>query len=971
MNLRRTFKLLNNSTLLVILISLLLAVLLISNNSKQQSGTYNLAVLPTTLDYVKNNYADETKIDPDQMIIDGLNRLESIVNEVLVFFPDPNSSANFTVQVNNKTKNYRNLEVQSWSNVHKVMQDVFSFVVPNLKNSRIKPVEIERSVTDNMLKTLDQHSGIIPPKVYNEFQIETKGSFGGLGIVIAVRDGQLTVVSPLEGTPAYRAGIKSNDKIVQIENESTINMSLMEAVSKLRGKKGTKVIIYIMRDTFNEEKEYVITRDTIKIESVEDFYLGKDTLYLRIRDFQQNTVKSLEEIISRNRNNIKGIILDLRGNPGGLLDQAEKVSNLFLSYGTIVITKDSRSQRIYHARPHNTYFNGKVVVLVDSGSASASEIVAGALKNNQRAVIIGEKTFGKGSVQQIFELDGGAALKLTVGNYLTPGSISIQDVGITPDIEIVPVIITEESIIYNGAGDEESKQTETDPVHRIKYLHTAPTSEQDEQTPEEALTETKKREKLNEDFSVRLARRIIESVNAVHREETLTKSSSIIADFISKEEKNIERKWKQLKVNWSSGKGPLSDPDVAFQIYPLNPELFAGKKGGITLSAVNNGESPIYRLRAVTTSDNPVFNGKELVFGKLRPGESKNQEIIFDVPQWTDTRNDEVKIKFFHSNDIEILQGSSFDISTIAKDKPLFAYNFDIVDDGRYGSEGNANGEPDEGELVSLLFNIKNIGSSISPKNTVTIKNLSGDALYLQKGRSELTDLQPGKSQTVPFLFRVNKKENIKLELNIIDEVFRQVITSRIDIAVSDSVNEFTESRGLVTIVNDTPVRGGNSSLPVIAYAGKGSVFELLGYKGEHAKIKLPASERAGWVLRKDVEINNETVEAEKENATPDLNEIFVYSQPEINIASTPLVTNEDYIKISGFVVDNDRIENISIFKGDDKIKLLTPGKKSQEFSFSSSLEDGLNVFSVVVKDSAGLFSKETVTVRKSGPLQL
>lgn len=966
MNLRKTFKLLNNSTLLVILISLLLAVLLISNNSKQKPGTYKLAVLPTTLDYINNHYADETKVDPNQMIIDGLNKLESVVTEVLVDFPDPKSSANFTVQVNKKTKSYRNLKVPSWSNVQKVMQDVFSFVVPNLKSSRITPVEIERAVTDKMLKTLDQHSGIIPPRVYNEFKIETEGSFGGLGIVIAVRDGQLTVVSPLEGTPAYRAGIKSNDKIVQIENESTINMSLMEAVSKLRGKKGTKVIIYIMRDTFTKEKEYIITRDTIKIESVEDFRLGNDTLYLRIRDFQQNTVKSLEEIISRSRNNIKGIILDLRGNPGGLLDQAEKVSNLFLSYGTIVITKDSRSERIYHARPHGTSFNGKVVVLVDSGSASASEIVAGALKNNQRAVIIGEKTFGKGSVQQIFDLDGGAALKLTVGNYLTPGSISIQDVGITPDIEIVPVIITEESIIYNGF--EESEQTETNSVHRIKYLHTAPTSEQDEQTPEEALTKNKKREKLNEDFSVRLAREIIESVKAVSREETLKKSSVIIADFISKEEKKIERRWKELKVNWSSGKGPLTDPDVAFQIYPLNPELFAGEKRGITLSAVNNGNSSIYRLRAVTTSDNPVFNGKELVFGKLRPGQSKNQEVIFDVPQWTDTRNDEVKIKFFHSNDVEILEGSNFDINTIAKDKPLFAYNFEIVDDGRHGSFGNADGELDKGELVSLLFNIKNTGSSISPKTTVTIKNLSGDALYLQKGRLELTDLQPGKSQTVPFLFRVNKKENINLELNIIDEVFRQVITSRIDIAVSDNVTEFIESGGFVTIVNETPVRGGNNTLPVIAYAGKGSVFALLGYKGDYAKIKLPTFERAGWVLRKDVEINRE---AEKENTSPDLNEIFVYSQPDINIASTPLVTNEEYIKISGFVVDNDTIESISIFKGDDKIKLLIPDKRSQEFSFSSSLEDGLNVFSVVVKDSAGLFSKETVTVRKSGPLQL
>ncbi len=962
MNLRRAFKILNGNTLLAILISLLLSLFLISDNSAQQrSSDYDLAILPATLNYVDQYYVDETKIDLNKMTIKGLNKLESLVNEILVHFPDPKSSSDFTVQVNKEVKSYRNVKTDSWSSINEVMQDVFSFVIPNLKSTRIKPVEIEYAVMDTMLKTLDKHSGIITPEVYNEFRIETEGHFGGLGIVIGIRDGQLTVISPLEGTPAYKAGIKSNDKIVQIESESTINMSLMEAVNRLRGKKGTKAKIYIMRDSFNEIKEYLITRDTIKIESVEDLSLDGEILYIKIRDFHKNTIKSLKETIRNNRNDINGIILDLRGNPGGLLEQAQQVANLFLSYGTIVTTKANNYQRSYYAKSYRSEFNGKVVVLVDSGSASASEIVAGALKNNQRAIIIGEKTFGKGSVQQIFDLKGGAALKLTIADYLTPGDISIQNVGITPDIEVVPVIITEKDIIYNDI--KENEQTETVPVHKIKYLYKMPIQEQDEQIHDEALAENEKKEKINKDFAVQLAKNIIESVNVLDREEVLKKGKRVITDFISKEEKHIELKWKELGIDWSSGNGFSSDPDLQFQLHPSKPKLIAGEKTATAVTATNNGTNPIYRLRAITASDNPVLNGKEVIFGKLLPGRSKSLDINFDVPEWVNTRNDEVKIKFFHS-DNEYIKESNFDISTIAKGKPLFAYNFEVVDDGRYGSTGNANGELDEGEQISLVFNIKNTGTSKSPKTIVTIKNLSGEALYLQKGRFELAELKPGESQIASFLFRVNNKNNINLEISITDDASRQIITTnRVDLVRSNNTEKFVRSEGWVTIEKRTPIMGGNDTLPLIAYAESGSVFDLLGYKGEHAKIRLPTLERAGWVLKENIKIDKEQ---KKEKDSHDFKEVFFYSQPSIDIASTSLVTNKKEISIRGSVTDNNKIESISIFKGDDKIKLLTPNKNSQVFSFNSSLEDGINVFSIVAKDTSGLFSKETVTIRKS-----
>jgi len=969
--LNRFFRILNSNFLLIILIPLLLSLFLIFDKpayQQQYPKEYDLQVLPIVLQYMSKYYVDETVIDPNQMLVDGLNKLESTLDEVLVEFSDPGSSANFTIQVNSNTKEYKYLEIYDLEIVGDVMQDVFTFVVPHLKNDQVETIDIEYAVTDKMLKTLDQHSGIITPDVYKEFMIETEGSFGGLGIVIGIRDGQLTVISPIEGTPAYKAGIKPNDRIVQIENESTINMSLIEAVSKLRGKKGTDVKIYILRDTFTDAKEYQITRDMIKIESVEDFYLDDGVLYLRIRDFQKNTLKSLSKAIEKRGDDVNGVILDLRGNPGGLLDQAEKVSDLFLTNGTVVTTKVGNSMKSYYAKFDQPEYEGKVVVLVDSGSASASEIVAGALKNNQRAIVIGEQTFGKGSVQQIFDLRDGSALKLTIASYLTPGDISIQDVGITPDIKVEPAIISEEDVIYNGLDylnkDEESKTTPVEtPLYRLKYLETVQNPEEEE-TPEEALTKEEKKQKLYEDFSVLLAKSIIQSSNNLNRQEILDTSKQIIADISAREENKIELKWNELGINWSDGKDPGTSPDLIFNIAPLKPELIAGEKGSVSVSVKNNGTVPLHRLRAVTVSDNPIFNGKELIFGKLMPGESRSWNIKFDIPKWVNTRNDKVDLKFFLSDDVEI-QEYSFDITTLGNDKPLFAYNFEIVDDGRYQSTGNSNSRPDSGEHLSLVFNIKNVGTGKSDKTIVTLKNLSGDSVYLEKGRFEFVDFEPDTVNTAAFLFKVNDKniDELKFELDIIDEVFREVMVSKIDITGLNKIEKYTESDGIVVVEGDTvPIRGGgNENPPVIAYTKKGSTYEMLGYNSRFAKIKL-GPEKIGWILKSDVSINKD-VKTAGDNYT--YNEVF-YSQPRINVLNTPLTTDKEEITISGFVTDNDEIENISVFKGEDKVKLLTPNNSSQEFSFKLKLDDGINVFNIIAKDSRGLFSKQTVTIRKS-----
>lgn len=302
-----------------------------------------------------------------------------------------------------------------------------------------------------MLETLDPHSSFLPPNMYKEMQEETKGRFEGLGIEITAKEGVLTVVSPIEDTPAFKAGIQAGDQILKIDGELTKTLTLMESVKRMRGPKGSKVTLTIMREGFPKPREFTLIRDVIPIRSVRYEVLEKQYGYVRLSQFQEKTdsefqkaVKALEE---ETKGGLKGLILDLRNNPGGLLDQAVKVSDRFIESGVIVSIEGRREEHKMKFNAHPQEDNLKrypLVVLVNGGSASAAEIVAGAIQDHGRGIILGTQTFGKGSVQTIFSLKDGSGLRLTTARYYTPGGRSIQAKGIAPDIIVKPLPLDEE-----------------------------------------------------------------------------------------------------------------------------------------------------------------------------------------------------------------------------------------------------------------------------------------------------------------------------------------------------------------------------------------------------------------------------------------------------------------------------------------------------------------------------------------------
>ena len=320
--------------------------------------------------------------------------------------------------------------------------ETFTNILAIVRKNYVDEVNTKELMTgaiNGMLNSMDPHSGYLTPELYKELQMDTQGRFGGLGIEITVRNGMLTVVSPIEDTPAFRAGIKAGDQILKIDDEFTKDMNLIQAVKKMRGLKGSKLNLSIKREGVPDLLNFSIVRDTIRVQSVRSRVLEEGYAYIRLAQFQERSDRDLQkalEKLSSEKGGVKGLVLDLRNNPGGLLTQAVRVADLFLDSGMIVYTEgrlENQKQK-YFARKEGSWTEFPIVVLVNGGSASASEIVAGALQDHKRAVILGTKTFGKGSVQTILPLDDNSALRLTTARYFTPKGRSIQATGIVPDI---------------------------------------------------------------------------------------------------------------------------------------------------------------------------------------------------------------------------------------------------------------------------------------------------------------------------------------------------------------------------------------------------------------------------------------------------------------------------------------------------------------------------------------------------------
>jgi carboxyl-terminal processing protease len=951
-------------------------------------------VLKAVITKVNQNYVEPERIDHRKMLLAGLNALQSSVPPVIVTYE--NNESKFKIQVNDQTGEFRADDVNSpWSLTWR-FQEIFKFLQKNLSQDEdIKLREVEYAAVNGMLRTLDPHSVLLTPEEYSEMQLSTRGEFGGLGIVISIRDGQLTVIRPMPGTPAGRAGLKKQDRIVKIDEEATVNMPLEEAVSRLRGTPGSTVAVWIVREGakgWPKPKRFDLVRAVIHIDSVESRMLEGGVGYVKVSNFQSNTCDDIQAALAKlHAEDMKALVLDLRDNPGGLLQQAVCVADIFLSSGTIVTTSsnDPEKRERKLARSEGTEPFYPMVLLQNGGSASASEIVAGALKNHDRALVVGENTFGKGSVQVLYSDDtDGWALKLTIAQYLTPGDISIQSVGIVPDIEIEPMTVDAEDMDlfvdsgYLRESDLAAHLTHArahggqKPAHVVRYYLPSETRARLREARPEDLEENER----EDEFLTRFSRELLVQAKRSGRRELLRDSEGVVESTAAKEMARAEGELHKLGVDWSIGDDAGASPVVVTATTDRKDNIgVAGQPFNLKVTVENKGTAPLYQLRATTKSDNRLFGSRELVFGKLAPGEKRTWTTTLGVckteqttqkhecvlPETLRERADGIKVEF------EEAHGHTPDpveVRTTVQELPVpqFAYTVNVADDVR----GNGDGEIQIGEIASVYMRIKNVGKGVSEKTTANLRNLGGPGVLLHAGRFELQRLAPGQEAKVTFKFEVLpdfEGTEAKLEASIADELLREGAGEKLSVPVAKAPEKSPEAAaGMVTASAGAKVleRPEATAKAVAEVQGGALELPLQAKLNGFARVDLGGG-RPGWISERDVRGGS--------GKGGHLVDVLAHMPPKLEVDyGHSLMTREPLLPIKGTADDDTLVRDVYVFVGSHKVFYQSnrkgTDKKHVSFSTTVPLHPGINYVTVVAREDNEIMSRQMFVVRRDAP---
>ncbi|HVV87531.1 MAG TPA: MXAN_5808 family serine peptidase [Kofleriaceae bacterium] len=948
-----------------------------------------LKVFNLTLLRIRESYVDPSRIDPKKMLYQALDSVQLNIPEVLVEANPAQDS--LTVVVNDKRQTFSTADVDSLWRLSGHLKKIFEFVQANM-NPGADLAEVEYAATNGMLETLDPHSVLMDPEAARELDVSTSGKFGGLGIVIRMVDHKLTVIRPIKNTPASRAGIKAGDHIIKIDNQTTDVLSSDESVDRMRGDPATPVTLWVERKGEAAPLRFDLVRDEIQVESVQSKLLAGNVGWIKIKNFQGSTgaetQDAMHELASQGA---QSFILDLRGNPGGRLDQAVAVADLFIDDGTLVTTVKGGSRNPRRATRGDGNTTAPMAVLLSPGSASASEIVAGALKNTDRAIVIGTRSFGKGSVQQLYRNeDDGTTLKLTVEQYLTPGDKSIQSVGIVPDIALQKQFVPDKN---DGPGDlvrllPPSKSwgekdldahltsqyaADTDkPTYELPYLFERPAAasadaaaDDDDDDAEEPSAS----DDLVEDFEAHLADQLLATATSHNRPGLIKEAKPLVVRVHADEDKQLATALAKLGVDWTPAPATAEAPpklDAKVSVSPAGP-LTGGELVTVTGTVTNNGGGTAYRVHVRSHADDGLFDDGELLFGKIAPGETRTFSTRVEVPKDSIARVDRLTF------DLTEARGATaavppVEVTVAAADRPTFSYAYQIIDDG------NGDGLLQRHENQRVRVTVKNTGTGTAAETTAILRNASGDGVQLTSSRMELGALAPGAEKTVEFGFSVGDDyaaPEAVVELLIYDQVLGTQAGEKLKLPVLKSGTAVTAAGGVVEVKKDaTEIRSGASTdTGVVARAAKGARFKVTGKLGPWIKIERDGG-LPGFVAATSVD--KSTGKPGNEPATP----VFQVTPPAITLNASSYRSAADSFELDGKVTDDTHVEDVYVFVSNQGAKVETRkvfyrsnrgGKVTNALDFAATvpLWDGSNMVTVVARENADVRSMETLVIYK------
>lgn len=948
-----------------------------------------LTVLSRAVLEIKDHYVEPERAVPTKMLLSGLNAIQRAAAPVIVHYR--NGAQSFRVQVNGEQRTFSLKDVSSPWSITGRFEQVFKFLQTNLKREDIELQDVEYAAVNGILKTLDPHSVLLTPDIFEEMRMNTRGEFGGLGIVISIRDGHLTVIRPMKNTPAARAGLKEGDRIVKINDESTLNMPLTEAVNRLRGAPGSKVVTWIVRPkAFNTPKRVQLTRAVIHIDSVESRMLKGNVGFVKIKNFQRQTHEELRRALAKlRRQAMRGLILDLRDNPGGLLDQAVRVSDTFLSSGTIVTTSsnDPSQRDDKEAHEEDTEPNYPMVVLVNGSSASASEIVSGALKAHDRALIVGQRTFGKGSVQVLYEFQDHSALKLTVAQYLTPGDISIQGVGIVPDIAIDPMTIDKEDMdlavdmhqlresdLRAALTSNRTSQSQK-PVTVLRYFLPKGTR----QKLRDAQPEDGKENAEENEFLLEFGRRILAQTDARGRRELLSGAKNIIAAVAETEMKEASDALRKLGVDWTDGT-PNKPAQITSEVTTnaKSNTVRAGEPLALTVKVKNVGDEPIYRLRAETKSDFQLFDSRELVFGKLKPGQSASWTTTLGVcerkgtarscfiPKHLSSRADGIRVTFRDSRG-DVKHEGVVRTKILALPTPRFSYSWFVDDDP---DQSDRDGFIEKGERANIFLRVKNDGPGESLETFANLRNMGGRGVILYAGRFDLGRMKPNDERVVKFNLGVLKDFDqlaAKVQVSLGDRVLRESVSEKISVKVyPPKRRKVVEETRTLRLPVGTSIYEAPSGNPVATVVDGPLVVTSTAHDGKRDHIQLEDGITA-WVDSNPAQLSQRGASKGSLSWTLD------HQPPQLRVDyGEHLVTRSATLPIRGLASHPEHLRDVYIFVGGRKVFYSSTdgfkSSKSLKLDVPLPLAPGLNYVAVIARQGTDVASQVTFVVRRDGP---